>query len=205
MSSQGGGGVPQNMVLYALPCTVLWQGAIASVTIANSDSVAYSASSAWTFFQGSPPYAVMETTLTPHSATLLPAGTSEIASQGDLAYQAATAQPMFAGSAAAFVSATPAVANIFFRTGPVSALPPGWPEGAPYEAGIVNGDSCFEMLFLGGHDGQNKIVGGGFQTCSGQPAWTPNPDGSWVPAVFDATNLKLWVFSGGAWHYLSFT
>lgn len=51
-------------------------------------------------------------------------------------------------------------------------------EGEPCEAGIILDDSTtFEMLYLGGHDEQNKLLGGGFQIVSALPAFDA-PDGA---------------------------
>lgn len=97
-------------------------------------------------------------------------------------------------------SSLPHTFHYFMRRGNVQNMPSGLPEGVPYEPGIPTGSGTFEMLFLGGHAGEgNKIVGGGFQTTSGEPSWTPPTDGTWVPAVVDSTNKKLWLYIGGAW------
>jgi hypothetical protein len=42
-------------------------------------------------------------------------------------------------------------------------------------------------------------------TCAGAPTGVPIAKPGFVPAVFDTTNRKLWVYSGGAWRGVALT
>lgn len=94
---------------------------------------------------------------------------------------------------------------IQFLRGPYSLMDTAvgvLPEGEPCEAGIVTPDNTvFEMLWLGGHDGENKLVGGGFQTTNGQPQFDA-PVGA---ALLDPATCTLWVSTqyavSGAYSY----
>lgn len=76
--------------------------------------------------------------------------------------------------------------------------PSGLPEGQPCECGLVLPDgSVLELLYLGGHDGNNKLVGGGMQLTNGMPAWTPPTAGI---TLFDGTTGLLWISkANGTW------
>lgn len=68
-------------------------------------------------------------------------------------------------------------------------------EGEPYEPGIPVGDgSFFEMLYLGGHDATNKLIGGGFQVLSAAPTFTAP-----VGAACMDTSMNLWLSNGSGW------
>lgn len=90
---------------------------------------------------------------------------------------------------------------ILVRRGPLSYLTEilkNLPEGYPYEAGIALPDgTTFETLFSGGHDGSLKLLGGGMQTCEGEPAWTPPQAGL---SIYDITNGYIWMSNNdGTW------
>lgn len=69
-------------------------------------------------------------------------------------------------------------------------------EGEPCECGILLSDgTTFEMLYLGGHDGNNKLLGGGFQTCEGEPYFIA-PSGA---VLWDTLNQFLWISNGNSW------
>jgi len=79
--------------------------------------------------------------------------------------------------------------TIRIRRGPYPPNPIVLPEGQPCECGIISGGSTFTMLFLGSHDGQNKLLGGGFQLVSGTPAFAA-PQGA---VLFDPLSQTLYV------------
>jgi hypothetical protein len=66
-------------------------------------------------------------------------------------------------------------------------------EGEPYLAAIIAADgAAYEMLYTGGHDNKNKLVGCGGQICHGQPTFQA-PLGA---EVYDTVNQYKWVSNG---------
>lgn len=70
-------------------------------------------------------------------------------------------------------------------------------ESEPFGAGALAGNISYTTLWLGGHDGQNKLVGGGMQTVSGQPPITAQVG----QTLYDPASEIVWVGnSDGSWH-----
>src|SRR5579875_398118 len=66
-------------------------------------------------------------------------------------------------------------------------------EGEMAEAGIVSPDgSVVEILLIGGHDLQNKLIGGGFQLTTGEPS-IQAPAGT---CLVDIATNTLWISQG---------
>lgn len=66
-------------------------------------------------------------------------------------------------------------------------------EGEMFEAAIIASDgAAYEMLYIGGHDNKNKMVGCVGQTCQGKPTFQA-PLGA---EVFDTVNQYKWVSNG---------
>ena len=43
------------------------------------------------------------------------------------------------------------------------------------------------------------------ETCAGTPTGVPRTQTGSVPVIVDTTALKIWVYTGGAWHYAALT
>jgi hypothetical protein len=86
---------------------------------------------------------------------------------------------------------------IQFRVGPLAKVQSlTLPEGSPYLAGILAPDgSTLELLYVGGHDGVNHLMGGGFQVYSGSLADISAPQGT---ALVD-TDSNIWISTGSGW------
>lgn len=66
------------------------------------------------------------------------------------------------------------------------------PEGDPFLAAYLDGSgNATEVEYIGGHDLENKIVGGGFQTVQGEPAFQADLG----VAVYDGSST-IWVSNG---------
>lgn len=88
---------------------------------------------------------------------------------------------------------------IIFRHGPESFFAAnmiGMPEGEPYEAAVLDSQgNALELLYVGAHDGVNKLLGGGFQVYAGNLADLTAPQGA---ALIDSNN-NLQVSTGSGW------
>lgn len=73
------------------------------------------------------------------------------------------------------------------------------PEGEGYEAGIPAPDGSYlETLYYGGHDGQNKLLGGGFQSYTGPRSFTAPVGVNFIDASGD-----VWYSDGSNWRQLN--
>lgn len=79
-------------------------------------------------------------------------------------------------------------------------------EGEPCQAAVILPDgTAFELLWIGGKDGSNKLMGGGDQTSNGEPTWmVPDPfnPGSFIAGirVYDTLNRYIWCSNAdGTW------
>ncbi len=166
--------------------------------------VGYSFASGRTRSLGAPAAVSMAQTLLPYPAVLRTLATPpSVGTTGTVSYAVVPARLRFPAPPTA--SVTPRTFHIRFLRGPYSLMPVGLPEGVPCEAGIVAGSIVYEMLFLGGHDGVNKLVGGGFQTTSGMPSWNapdPNNPGQYLGGIclYDPSAKLLWLSNtDGTW------
>lgn len=70
------------------------------------------------------------------------------------------------------------------------------PEGEPFEAGLQAPDGTFfETLYVGGHDGINKLLGGGVQAYADSVAGVSGPMGM---MILQPGSNTIWVCNGGA-------
>lgn len=69
-------------------------------------------------------------------------------------------------------------------------------EGEPDLEGIILPDTTtLELLYIGGHDAHQKLMGGGFQMLTSDFSKVIAPQGA---AVID-TNSNIWVSTGSSW------
>lgn len=108
--------------------------------------------------------------------------------------------------ATAYSPILPSAGQLLIRRGEFPPNPAALPEGFPVECGIPTPTGTMvELLYLGGHDGLNKLVGGGFQATNGMPRFKPPIDpttGQYLGgvALYDPTAKLLWISNAdGTW------